>query len=134
MESRYEKRPLLSTYFFMVTLVVYALLHSFVSLDKLVTAVQCTGTYPKTAWGSIRVCLRCEFQIGHSNYSTCPIMTRGLYTYYSIFKTISLFSRRFFSKNYFLIYGQYLREGCNQEQIIIAHIRCISTPLTNNQK
>ena len=103
MESRYEKRPLLSTYFFMVTLVVYALLHSFVSLDKLVTAVQCTGTYPKTAWGSIRVCLRCEFQVGHSNYSMCPIITCDLYIFITPF--LRPFQGGFFSVNSLLMYG-----------------------------
>ena len=114
MESLYEKRPLLSTYFFMVTFVAYALLHSFVSLDKLVTAVQCTGTYPKTAWGSIRVCLRCEFQIGHSNYRMCTIITCGLYIYYPIFEDHFFVFKEIFPKilSLFMVSIQYGNTGC----------------------
>ena len=39
------------------------------------------------------------------NYSTCAIITRGWYIFYPILKTISLFSRRFFSENSTLMYG-----------------------------
>ena len=40
-----------------------------------------------------------------SIYCTCAIITRGLYIFTPFLKSISLFSRRFFSENSVLIYG-----------------------------
>ena len=56
-------------------------------------------------------------------YRTHAIISRDLYIFYSILKSISLLLRTFFRKFCTYVYGQYSRAVCNQEQVIMAHVR-----------
>ena len=52
-------------------------------------------------------------------YRTCAIITRGLYTFYSLFEVYLC------TVTFGLMYGLYLRAVSNQERVIVALVRYI---------
>ena len=52
-----------------------------------------------------------------------PIISRGLYIFYLIFKDHFFVFKEVFSENSVHMYGLYLRAACNQERLMMARVR-----------
>ena len=61
----------------------------------------------------------------HFIYRTRAIITRGLYTFYPLFKAQKRFFKGLFFLNSGLMYGKYLRAVSNQERVTMARVRYI---------
>ena len=62
------------------------------------------------------------------------IISRGLYTFYPIFKDHFFVFKEVFSDNSLLMYGLYSRVACNQERLMMAHVRYATTFLKKFKK
>ena len=56
-------------------------------------------------------------------YRTRAIISRGLYIFYPISKDHFFVFKEFFLENSVFMYDQYPRAVCNQDQVMMAHIR-----------
>ena len=62
-----------------------------------------------------------------SKYRTRAIISRGLYIFYPISKDHFFVFKEVFSENSVLMYGLYSRAACNQERLMMARVRYLTT-------